>query len=367
MSNTKQVQPTEPVAAMPQPMGQFKMAAMKELDSINPVYSNARYAPSGRNNIQIPFLNFREYGARMTQWQPTSLTSSTWKKQMNLPTNNTAYRQGVNQDAINLGNTSNKAWVYSTQTLANVSTDTMFCTSDADCASFPGTTCNANYESWPSAHGDQSGSFCSYTVYPELEKEGYQRKDANQGGIGRACQTDRDCGEGYKCNNETDTFGKNVQQTGFCSQKYTCPGGSKHYIGYPYNSGIPQPPDSNQNNGGMGYTSKEQCMNEALAQQDCIQQDGKWFATYPGYCPVPKNLRKGAQPHGALRTTSPTQANQGFTIPQYATSQSSSMGGSSTAGALVSWNLSSKVGENTGMSGPLQYLQNISPIPPNQQ
>lgn len=350
---------------MVQPMGQFQMAAMSELSSINPVYTNARYAPSGDNNVQIPFLNFKEYGGRLTQWQPVSLTASTWKKQMNLPTNNTAFRQGVSQDAIGLGNTGNKDWVYATQTLANVSADTLFCTSNADCAAHPGTTCNANSESWPSAHGDQSGSVCSYTQYPEVQN-GYSRKNANQGGIGRACKNDRDCGEGYQCNNETDTFGKNVQQTGFCAQKYTCPGGSTHFLGAPYNSGVPVPPDPSQNNNGNGYSTKEQCMNNALAQQDCVQNNGRYFATYPGYCPVPTNLRIGGA-QGALRTTTSSQQNIGFSIPAYGQNSASASGGSTPAGALVSWNLASSANHASSMAGPLAYLQKINPIPTNQQ
>jgi hypothetical protein len=209
--------------------------------------------------------------------------------------------------------------------------------------------------SWTDAKGNQ-GNYCSITKYPELDGGVYTRKTTLEGGIGKSCNTDNDCAVGYFCNNETDMFGKNVQQTGYCSQVYNCPDGS-HHLGYPYNSGVPIVPPPGQNKGGMGYSSNSECSSNKLALQDCKQdKNGKWFATYPGYCPVVSNLRSGNSPSGMLPSSSLSAQNAGIKIPAYATNKSSSSGGSAAA-AFVS-NINSK---GNGMTEALKYEMSINP------
>jgi len=326
----------------------------------NSTYLGPRYAAS-QGQDGIPFPSFKDYGGRMTQWQPVAISMSTIKKNMNLPTDNTMFRQGLSSDAIGIGNTSLKNWVSGTQNLGNPSFDTMFCTSNADCSKFGvNSTCNANYEPWPDSHGNQSGSVCSQTIYPEIDSGKYTRS-LEAGGIGQSCIDDTSCdsSKGYHCNNTVDFVGKNVQQTGFCAQTYNCGDNVTRYLGYPYNSGIPIVPDKTQNNNGYGYNSMNECKAAANAQQDCKNLNGKFYAVYPGYCPVPSTLRQGG-PKGALRTSTALQVQNGFVIPAYATNESSSIG-SARASAFNS------LTKNTGMREPLQYELSLNPPPPNFQ
>jgi hypothetical protein len=212
--------------------------------------------------------------------------------------------------------------------------------------------------SWSDAKGNQ-GNYCSITKYPELEGGIYQRKTTGEGGIGKACTTDSDCGSGYSCNNTTDMFGKNNQQTGYCSQIYQCPDGA-HFIGYPYNSGIPIIPPSGQNNKGTGYSTENECNNNKLAQQDCKQDStGKYFATYPGYCPVVTNLRSGNNPSGMLPSSNMAVQQTGIKIPSYATNRSSSIG--KPLSAFTSWNINASPENLQQMSDPLDYEISINP------
>jgi len=346
----------------------FMASANKELQSFNNVYTNSRYAPTGDQTTGKPFPSYKEFGGRLTDWRSSGLKESTWKKEFNLPTNDNFFRTAVTANALDLGNTETDAWVASTQTLSNVG-GTLACSNDADCGSWGGTTCNANYENWPSSHGNQSGGYCSKTFYPELGSGvgpngggQYNRKLANQGGIGRGCSSDNECGQGYSCNNEYDTFGSNLQQTGYCAQTYDCPDGKKHFLGTPWNSGIPKPPPSEQNNGGQGYVNKETCNNFAMPQQDCVKSaNGKWFAVFPGYCGVPPSLRVGNNPTGDVKTTSRSNAQQGFRIPAYATNNSSSMG--TRLQAFTTWNTPSNVQD--GSTEALQYSMSLDPMPKN--
>ncbi len=346
----------------------FAASANKELQSFNNVYTNSRYAPTGNQTTGQPFPNYKEFGGRLTDWKSSGLKESTWKKEFNLPTNNNFFRTAVTADALNLGNAENDAWVSRTQTLANVG-DTLSCNNNADCDAWKGTTCNGQYENWPDAHGNQSGGYCATTIYPELgENVGpngggqYNRKLTNQGGIGRACTSDNECGQGYSCNNEYDFNGSNIQQTGYCAKTFKCPDGKKHFLGTPWNSGIPQVPPSEQNMNGQGYGSKEMCNNYATPQQDCVKSgNGKWFAVYPGYCGVPTSLRDGGQPTGNVRTTSPNNQKQGFRIPAYATNKSSSMG--SKVQAFTTWNIPSNTAD--GSTEALQYSMATNPMPKN--
>jgi hypothetical protein len=337
--------------------------AFNEINKADSVdnYINARYAPTGNNQVGLPFPAYKEYGGRFTQWQPSALEISTLKKQMNLPTDNNTFRQGFIQNAIGTGDESLKNWTFATQTLANPSFATMFCTSNDDCAPFgQNYSCNSNYEPWPDSYGNQSGSVCSYTAYPEVDSGTYVRKDQSQGGIGKKCNTDNDCGSGYECNQSTDFVGRGIQQTGYCSQTYNCADGKKRYIGYPYNSGIPVPPPKDQNNNGLGYQTEKECKNNAMAQQNCIKMGNTWFATYPGYCPVQPTLRVGS-PQGALMVTGQGESAAGFQIPAYGPIKASSMGGSAVARAFTSFGAKA----STGMNEPLQYEMALNPRPAN--
>jgi hypothetical protein len=204
---------------------------------------------------------------------------------------------------------------------------------------------------------------CSYTAYPELDTGSYVRKNAAQGGIGKTCISDTDCGSGYTCNNETDTFGKNVQQTGYCAQTYQCADGKKRYIGYPYNSGIPIPPPDNQNNGSLGYKTEKECKYNSMAQQNCVQQNGAWFAVYPGYCPVPASRRDGG-PQGALKMSSAETVTRGFEIPAYATNMSSYGLGAGTNAKAPQMSLSDTSAAG-GMVSPFKYEMSLNPRPAN--
>ena len=277
---------------------------------------------------------------------------------MNLPTNNTAFRNAQQNAGINLQNKQNTAFVYRTQTLVN-NGDTIGCSNNTDCAAWPGTTCNSQSSSWKNSHGNQ-GNYCATTIYPELETGNYFRKLSNEGGIGKGCNTNNDCGEGFSCNNEFDIFGRGVQQTGYCAQKYSCPDGSSHFLGYPYNSGVPVPPQPGQNSKGNGYKNYTDCSQNKLAQQDCKQNEsGKWFAVYPGYCPVPTNLRNNDQPQASLIKTSNSGIENGIKIPSYGNSVGSSIG--TPMRSFESWNINSEVSDNNQMSSPLQYELSINP------
>lgn len=320
-------------------------------------YVNARYAPIGNQKIGLPFPLFKQPAGYFTDWTPAGQSSSNYKRRMNLPTDNTLFRNTQQSNAVSLQNKQNSAFVYRTQSLAN-NGDPIACRNNTDCSSWPGTTCNGQFMSWPDAKGSQ-GNYCSLTKYPEMETGTYIRKTTNEGGIGRACTTNNDCAPEYSCNNLTDMFGKNVQQTGYCSQEYQCPDGA-HFLGYPYNSGIPIVPPSNQNNGGRGYSSEDECRHNKLAQQDCVQNNtGSWFATYPGYCPVVTNLRQNENPVGMLPSSSIAAQNGGITMPSYATSGGSSIG--KPLAAFTSWNINSSPLNSQQMSDPMSYELAINP------
>jgi hypothetical protein len=337
---------------------QFQQAAFSELQKANESdYVNARYAPVGNQALGTPFPLFRQSGAYFTDWTPAGQTSSNTRLQMNLPTNNTLFRNTQQSDAVNLANKQNTSFVFRTQTLAN-NGDPIACRNNADCSAWHGTTCNSQYMSWPDAKGNQ-GNFCSLTKYPEIESGHYMRKNTTQGGIGKACTTDNECGSGYKCNNLTDMFGKNVQQTGYCAQSYSCPDGN-HFLGYPYNSGIPIVPPPYQNNGGRGYSSEDECKIHKLAQQDCKQDmSDNWFATYPGYCPVLTNLRGGNHPAGMLPSSDIMAQDKGIVVPAYATNASSSTG--KPLPGFSAWNINSNPVAAMQMGDPLAYELAINP------
>jgi len=340
--------------------GQFEAAALHELGRANEnEYTNARYAPVGNEIVGKPFPAFREYAGRFTDYTPAGQTASNWKRQANLPTDNTLFRNTIESNAVNLGNSQNTAWTYRTQTLAN-NGDTIACRNDTDCQSWPGTTCNGQYQNWTDAKGNQ-GNYCAYTVYPEVQSGTYNRKDTNQGGVGRACSTDGDCGTGYFCNNETNMFGTNVQQTGYCSIPYQCPDGSSHFLGYGYNSALPITPDPKQNNNGQGFSNQTDCMAQpGLGQEKCVQDSsGMWFATYPGLCPVPASMRSGASPTGQLAYSSEAALAGGIKVPAYATNKSSSI--TKPLQAFSAWNINSEASHLNNMHAPMAYELAINP------
>ncbi len=337
---------------------QFQAAAYKDINEANENdYVNARYAKIGSQSVGTPFPLFRQPGSYLTSWASSGQTSSNLKRQMNLPTDNTLFRNTQQADGVSLQNKENVAWLYRSQTLMN-NGDTIACRNNTDCSSWPGTTCNPQFMSWSDAKGNQ-GNYCSVTKYPEMEGGIYFRKGTNQGGIGKGCTTNNDCGSGYACNNVTDMFGKNVQQTGYCAQVYQCPDG-EHFLGYPYNSGVPIVPPLNQNNNGHGYSSEDECKNNKLAQQDCKQDiKGNWFATYPGYCPVPTNLRSGGTAYGMLPSSSMATQEEGIKINAYATNRSSTIG--KPLSAFTSWNINANVANAHEMSEPMNYELSINP------
>jgi hypothetical protein len=344
---------------MTQAQGMFEAAAYKEMSRANQDdYINARFAPIGNQTVGDPFPLFRQGAYMFTDYTPAGQSQANIVRQMNLPTNNTLARNTQIDAGVKLQNIENNAFVFRTQTLTN-NGDAIACRNNTDCASWPGTTCNPQFSSWPDSKGNQ-GNYCSKTLYPELENGTYTRKSTNEGGIGKGCSTDNDCGSGYFCNNEVDMFGKNIQQTGYCSQLYNCPDG-EHYMGYPFNSGIPLVPPKTQNNNGRGYDNLEECEAYKLAQQDCRQDSmGKYFAVYPGYCPVPTNVRKDSQPAGALPSTSQATLESGIKLPGFATNKGSSI--TKPLNAFAAWNINADASHSSsGMAGPLDWEISINP------
>lgn len=328
-------------------------------------YMNAVYARMGDQQVGTPFLNYKDYAGRMTQQQSIASNMSTLKKQMNLPTSTNTFRDALVGTGIGLGNKSLNQWVDSTQKLSNITFDRLYCTSDADCTKVnPTYTCNSNVESWPDAHGNQSGSYCADTKLPEFIDGKFTRLNTTQGGIGKQCFTDADCNttSGYFCNNSTDTFGHNIEQTGFCAQTFDCGDDVKRFVGYPAGSSVPISPPINQNNNGTGYTNLDECQKSTVGGQRCSLVNGRYFATYPGYCPVSSSLREGSNPTGALTLTSLKDISRGLVIPAYANSLASSIGSSSQ---ITSVSRANALMAGKGGESPLEYEMRINPRPSN--
>lgn len=343
---------------------QFQTAANNELNKINSDdYVNARFAPNGNQTEGSPFLAYKEFGGRFTDWTPNSQTVGNMKNEMHLPTNNSLFRNAQINNGVSIQNDQNTAWLYRTQTLAN-NGGVRSCVSDVECSQFPGTTCNSNYQDWDDVKGNQ-GNFCSKTFYPELESGIFNRKNVSQGGIGKACNTDNDCGSGYSCNNDVNIFGKNVKQTGYCSQTYDCGGSSKRHLAYPEGSGTPVPPPPEQNNYGKGYTTAKQCNNNKSPGQHCVaDSSGRWFATYPGFCPVSREMtHSGATPLGALSRSSASSISNGIGIPassMFGSLKSSNHSQPKQLGSFSAWNNSESDKQNSDISSPLQYEMSIN-------
>jgi hypothetical protein len=334
--------------------GQFQMAAQHELASASQHnYTNAVYADG------TPFPAYKQFaGQTFTDYTPSGQTQSNIARQANLPTNNTLLRNMQIDNGVGFQNKQNNAWVYRSQTLMN-NGDPIACVNNTDCSSWPGTTCNSQYSNWSDSKGNQ-GNYCASTKYPELAGGRYNRVNAMHGGIGKACTTDSDCNTsaGYTCNTESTIFGSNIQQTGYCSQSYDCSTG-KQFLGYPYNSGIPIVPEPEQNNNGKGYKSKEDCVANAHPLQNCEQDSrGAWFAVYPGLCPTDLNMRKHKTHNGELPSSSQHALGDGIVVPAYASNKSSSI--TKPVPRLSAWNVNATNSHN-GMDGPLQYELAINP------
>jgi hypothetical protein len=331
---------------------QFKRTADQEVQKIDQEdYLGPRYQDG------TPFPFFKQGAYMLTDFTPAGQSASNYMRRMGLASDNTLARNTMQSDGLNIGNQQGTAFVYRTNTMIN-NGDPISCRNNTDCSSWPGSVCNPQFMSWKDAKGNQ-GAYCSLIRYPEMKNGNYERKTTAEGGIGKACFSDSECGEGYRCNNETDTFGKNIQQTGFCSQVYECPDG-EHFAGYPYGAGNPVVPPKEQNNKGYGYSTNEECVNNKMAQQDCVQDNsGKWFATYPGYCPVIPNMREGASPYGQLSSSSYKVEQGGFKLPSFANTRGSSMG--KPLQAFSSWNINSNVNELSQMEEPLAYEMSINP------
>lgn len=356
-----------------------------------PVYGSIYDSGSGTDESS-PFMNYKRPGSDFTDWRPAGSRNSQINLQMNLPYDNLKARNNIQENAVPLQNQALQQWVYSTQTLSNPSFGTFSCTSDSDCIQFNAGsdekyTCNPNYAPWSDAKGNQTGAVCSRTIYPELHwqepgQDGskgpliYHRKSAQEGGVGAKCNSDNDCADGYLCNTSTDFNGSNQQQTGYCAQPYTCPDKVQRFLGTPYNSLIPIPPDPNQNSDGYnsdgrprgkdaGYETQSDCMNNSSASQRCVYQNNGWYAVYPGYCPLPATQRKGGNPQGAMRQFSAEVIDTGFTIPSGIcppTLCGKSVDGSKSALGQLSMKAAGKEANE-----PFMYLQSLNGATKSQQ
>jgi len=333
--------------------GNFSSAAMQALHK-GEVQGGGYASHDASGN---PFPLFRQGAYMFTDFTPAGNRESYYRESRNIPTDTVLANNAMQADGVSQATTQNYAMVNRTQTL-ETNKYPQGATSPTDpCKAYPGSKATAVHMDWNDAKGNQT-TFCSSVDYPELQGGVYNRKLANEGGIGKSCTRDGDCGTGYFCNNETNMFGKNRQQTGFCSQAYNCPDGSKQMAGYPYNAGQPIPPPKDQNNQGRGYANKEECDNNVRGYQDCVQDNnGRWFAVYAQYCPLGASLRKGSNPQGAFRTTPPAQ--QQIIMPGWGTQGSSGI--SSAPQAFSAWNINAEATQANEETSPLAYSLSINP------
>ena len=99
---------------------QFEAAAFRDVSHANQNdYVNARYAPIGNESVGMPFPLYKQPASYFTDWTPAGQSPSNLKRQMNLPTDNTLFRNTQQVDAVSLANKQNNAWLYRTQTLVN--------------------------------------------------------------------------------------------------------------------------------------------------------------------------------------------------------------------------------------------------------
>lgn len=187
-------------------LGNFSSAAMQSLHQGEAV--GGGYASRDANNN--PFPLYRQGAYMFTDFTPAGLRESAYSLERNAPTNAVMANNAMQNDGVSQATQQNIAMVNRTQTLETNSYP-IGCTSATDvCSAWPGTKCVAVNIDWNEAKGNQT-NFCSTVNYPELQNGMYHRLNANQGGIGKACRHDGECGQGYACNNETNLFGKNRQ------------------------------------------------------------------------------------------------------------------------------------------------------------
>lgn len=338
----------------------FAAAAFKSLNSSES--SGGGYA--SRDAEGKPFPLYKQPAYYFTDYTPSSLRESAYNLQRNVPTNAVMANNAMQKDGVAQATQQNIAMVNRTQSLAT-NTYPIGCTSpndDTQCnLEYPGTKCVAVNMDWNISKGNQT-NFCSHVNYPELAGGKYHRLSAAQGGIGKACRRNDECGEGYVCNNKVTMFGKNRQATGYCAQTYSCPDGSVQVAGYPYNSGQPIPPPPDQNNNGRGYRTASECKENVRGYQDCVRgPNGNWFAVFAEYCPVNASLRQGGNPQGAFRT-SPPQQNE-IVMPGWGLQSSSGISGAPQA--FAAWNLNAKADKSNEDVSPLRYEMAINPAPKN--
>lgn len=316
--------------------------------------SGADNRNSGLYNLPVdnqgnPFMNYKQPANFMTDNFPEGTRSGTYANQLNVAFDNTEQRGYMTEQGVPLQNNANKDWVFTNSTLGNPSFSGLSCTSDSDCVQYnTGNvrySCNSNYQPWQDAKGNQPGSTCVPTVYPELDfvdPDGNKKYSSNygSGGFGQQCTTDNDCTGGYVCNPPVDSeFASTTDvagQKGYCTLKYKC-GSETRYLPVTYNSDIPFFPfePKQNNNNGQGFPSEEACLNGLTPVQDCVEQGGKWFRVYPGYCPVTNDYRQGGQALGQFSTSKKNEIEKGIILPSgFTDSKPSSIGSSRALGQL---------------------------------
>lgn len=319
----------------------------------------------GNNN---PFINFRQPAVYNTQWSTVNQDASILALAANVPLDRVAQQSLMTGSGVKVMNNVLDKFTYATQTMDQPGFNingVQQANSDAECPT--GYTRNAHFKGWDEAVGQQTGPICSKTIYPELlwvDENGnkqYNRKLQNEGGIGKSCVTNNDCGEGYECNNSTNTFGSNNQQTGYCAQTYMCGDGKKRYLGTPNNSLLPVVPSKDQNNNGKGYSSYDECDSNASPSQNCVLHNGNYFAVFPAYCPIPAVARENKNPQGALNFNTP--AEDGFTIPAGLSNQLQHKYGFGSSRALGALAASRTLSEDTGNDEPMAYIQSLNGVP----
>jgi len=341
---------------------QYNVATQKLME--NKVNYNLPKYSSGK-----PFMNYKAPGAYMTDFTPAGNNISAVQGQLNMQADNTGVRNFMTTNGIPMQNNALQNWTYTIQSFSKPNFNTYSCTSDGDCDQFNTEgikyTCNPNYLPWDMTKGNQPGPVCSRTVFPEImwTNDGgapsYFR-NLGPGGITTQCYSDSECAEGYSCNMGTGVnFAESIQQasqTGYCAQPYECDDGETRYLSATYNNMIPMV-NPEQNNNGKGYKNQTECMAEATPLQRCVENQGSWYALFPGYCPIPAEYRNNSNPQGQLRNFK-TSKDSGFTIPTgLAPGKPSTMG---TLSALQSMK------KTSGPSEPISILANMNGLSTDQ-
>jgi hypothetical protein len=312
-----------------------------------------------RFNNDAPFINFRSFGANLSGQTSSNLETNAIMSLAGNANNATRGMNNLSSTGVSTQNKANKQYTFATQTISNITPSSLLCTSDSGCIALGANyTCDPNYSDWKDSKGVQTGATCKYTVFPELmwtDKTGvsrseYNRKNADEGGIGASCKKDSDCADGYDCvtSSEEDIFGSGAQ-IGYCAQKYICPDNQVRYLQAGINATLPLnglDQVQNQNNGGRGYRTKDECIDAMQPLQKCKQLGDSWFAVFPGYCPLPVNRVTSKQQNLAQK-----ESGQGISLSGGINGYSASVQGSSKGLKMMSMSTANK-GEET----PLKYI-----------